>query len=637
MTRPSSPTRLPGSCRRGMVLVPAALISFALFALAAMVLDLGIVRVTQRQMQTGADMAALEGFRGTRTDAQLMVRWAYDDDFANDPTPFADPLQLGAGPRFEFSPGVGSANAWQTITPPKTLPVERRVYKPLLALNLDNQPHGDLVWGRFAQTNLAQAIGPSDTSLVVVSAEGFAGLGPSPFDVLVENEIVRVTGGFGTPMWTVTRGHRGSTATAHPQGAVVRLLEPPTESATYARNDFAPQSATLANDVGPSDTTLNVSSATGFPTSNGFAVRIDDEWLAVIGGAGTTSWTVQRGIGGSAPAAHAAGAEVIATDAAFLARLRCTKDLQGNPRNPLDEQAGISSADNALPLLLGRASLVAGADPNAGYSVRHHGISVRATAIASGQRVKAAGAPHPSYPLGVTPFAWSNDAAAGAFRWDNLAVGVPVEARILANGEIRPPASSPAPNLRVGQVIRVTRLTAAASSIATTLQVASATPFPSAPPFRVRLGNELLRVLAFADPVTWVVERGIEGTIAVGHPLDAQVFWADFANLGQPIRPAPAAGLGEGFPAIVGYVPVAQTLAGGEVIIGFGSAQLSFLGTGSAGDLRIQITKFPGCVAPGNATAAFRPDPALASAWLPSLLDAHRGFSQSLLAPTLAR
>jgi hypothetical protein len=50
-------------------------------------------------------------------------------------------------------------------------------------------------------------------------------------------------------------------------------------------------------------TTLTVASATGFPTS-AFTLRIDDEYMAVTGGFGTTTWTVTRGVNGSTAAAH---------------------------------------------------------------------------------------------------------------------------------------------------------------------------------------------------------------------------------------------------------------------------------------------------------------------------------------------
>jgi FtsP/CotA-like multicopper oxidase with cupredoxin domain len=62
-------------------------------------------------------------------------------------------------------------------------------------------------------------------------------------------------------------------------------------------------------------TTTAVSSAAGFPTTNGFYVRIDNEVMQVTGGAGTTTWTVCRTATcrlGTSLASHAAGATVTA-------------------------------------------------------------------------------------------------------------------------------------------------------------------------------------------------------------------------------------------------------------------------------------------------------------------------------------
>ena len=51
---------------------------------------------------------------------------------------------------------------------------------------------------------------------------------------------------------------------------------------------------TLQNAITASQTTITVASATGFPTTT-FNIRIDNEYLTVTGGFGTTTWTVTRG------------------------------------------------------------------------------------------------------------------------------------------------------------------------------------------------------------------------------------------------------------------------------------------------------------------------------------------------------
>jgi hypothetical protein len=62
-------------------------------------------------------------------------------------------------------------------------------------------------------------------------------------------------------------------------------------------------SSTLSAAMNASQTTLSVASATGFPTST-FRIRIDNEYMNVIGGFGTSTWTVQRGVNGSTAASH---------------------------------------------------------------------------------------------------------------------------------------------------------------------------------------------------------------------------------------------------------------------------------------------------------------------------------------------
>ncbi|MEZ6090005.1 MAG: Tad domain-containing protein [Pirellulaceae bacterium] len=63
-------------------MVLLAMLLFGLFAMAALVIDLGFARLTQRQMQVAADSAALEGLRyrdvvppgATTTDTELARR-----------------------------------------------------------------------------------------------------------------------------------------------------------------------------------------------------------------------------------------------------------------------------------------------------------------------------------------------------------------------------------------------------------------------------------------------------------------------------------------------------------------------------------------------------------------------------------
>jgi Tfp pilus assembly protein PilX len=68
-------------------------------------------------------------------------------------------------------------------------------------------------------------------------------------------------------------------------------------------------STTLNGAINASQTTITVSSATGFPTTS-FAIRVDDEFMTVTAGFGTTTWTVSRGSSSSTAAAHVTGQTV---------------------------------------------------------------------------------------------------------------------------------------------------------------------------------------------------------------------------------------------------------------------------------------------------------------------------------------
>jgi hypothetical protein len=179
--------------RRGNVLVFFAFIVFVAMAIAGLVIDLGVARLTQMQMQTAADSAALEGLRfrddlpaawrpsGTvppnlppallseigpqpqtpydptnpawqkwidgarRFAASEIVAVTFDDDLnpAN-----GDLHQFGAGPVASVTDTIGdpSLQAGGMITLPQNGPP---VYKPTLQVNMTNEANGDLVAGAY--------------------------------------------------------------------------------------------------------------------------------------------------------------------------------------------------------------------------------------------------------------------------------------------------------------------------------------------------------------------------------------------------------------------------------------------------------------------------------------------------------
>lgn len=73
---------------------------------------------------------------------------------------------------------------------------------------------------------------------------------------------------------------------------------------------------TLNGAITAAQTTITVSSASGFPTS-AFNIRIDDEYMTVTAGFGTTTWTVTRAANGSTAAAHVTGQTITQVNSSF--------------------------------------------------------------------------------------------------------------------------------------------------------------------------------------------------------------------------------------------------------------------------------------------------------------------------------
>ena len=101
---------------------------------------------------------------------------------------------------------------------------------------------------------------------------------------------------------------------------------------------------TLSGAVTASQTTITVNSAAGFPTTS-FRVRIDDEYMDVTGGFGTTTWTVTRGVNSSTAAAHVTSQSVdwSTPPSGLLAWNATTKTLTVSGTVYIDGSATISN------------------------------------------------------------------------------------------------------------------------------------------------------------------------------------------------------------------------------------------------------------------------------------------------------
>lgn len=146
---------------------------------------------------------------------------------------------------------------------------------------------------------------------------------------LVIDPVIAWGGYFGGDQMEIIRG-----VAADPDGGYwiagssnsVLPVAPNTDPLQWIRNGDA-AATTLAAAVAAEDTALTVASAAGFPLAPPFNITIDEETLTVTAIAGGTTWSVTRGVNGSAVAAHASSAGVyyyvpdVSTRDAFLAKI----------------------------------------------------------------------------------------------------------------------------------------------------------------------------------------------------------------------------------------------------------------------------------------------------------------------------
>ena len=176
--------------RSGYVLVFVAMLLFGLLGLAALVIDIGFGRLTQRQMKQATDTSALaalqnsdvlpttpETYSGRTSDTELgrrqsaanMVTVLFDDDF--DDT--SDTRNFGAGPQVNLTGSIALQDGF-SASQLLTLPAET-AYKPNLELNTGNDQTGDVV---TAATEVAVRLHRDNTGIDAgVKSNG----GPVPY------------------------------------------------------------------------------------------------------------------------------------------------------------------------------------------------------------------------------------------------------------------------------------------------------------------------------------------------------------------------------------------------------------------------------------------------------------------------
>ena len=131
-----------------------------------------------------------------------------------------------------------------------------------------------------------------------------------------------------------------------------------TPSTSYTCRVGRGGSSTLSSAITASQTTISVASASGFPTSGNYRIRIDDEDLTVTSGQGTTTWTVTRGVNGTTAAAHVSAQTVNRDDAGTSGEISwnaTTKTLTVTGTIYIDGSAKVSNG--ALNTYNGQATI----------------------------------------------------------------------------------------------------------------------------------------------------------------------------------------------------------------------------------------------------------------------------------------
>ncbi len=144
---------------------------------------------------------------------------------------------------------------------------------------------------------LAAAIGAGDTALTVDQTAGF----PPSGEIAIETEVLSYSAVNGTTFVISGRGQASTTAAAHAAGVAVIY--------------FPVHAGLLTQSIDAASTTLNLNSTATFPPGSGSFI-IDQEIIGYGGGTTTTLTPLTRGLEGSAPTAHNAGAVIIGRAAA---------------------------------------------------------------------------------------------------------------------------------------------------------------------------------------------------------------------------------------------------------------------------------------------------------------------------------
>lgn len=123
--------------------------------------------------------------------------------------------------------------------------------------------------GFGGRTVLDAPLGLGDTNVTLLDPSRFPGAGSAPYRIVVDGEAMDVTGGFGRKTLTVARGPS------------------PLDHAARVPVTWSP--AALQTRLSPTDETVTLTDATGFPAATPpYPILVEDETMTVTGASGAT-------------------------------------------------------------------------------------------------------------------------------------------------------------------------------------------------------------------------------------------------------------------------------------------------------------------------------------------------------------
>ncbi len=150
-------------------------------------------------------------------------------------------------------------------------------------------------WRRYLNTTIFTQTGTvasTDVNIAVNSANGFSTLGfPTSGEIQINSEQIAYTGLTSSSFTGCTRGINGTTAASYGQTSVANNYTLSTPTVAFTNQT-----------VGIADTTINVISTSGFPTSG--SVQIVSEQISYTGTTSTSFTGCTRGINGTTAAAY---------------------------------------------------------------------------------------------------------------------------------------------------------------------------------------------------------------------------------------------------------------------------------------------------------------------------------------------